>query len=53
MKEEIVGVDRGTSEKEIPDDGDTNQSGASFTHPIGVQESLDQLSELDFCQHLG
>ena len=37
MEEEIVGEDRGTSEKKIPDGGVTNQSGALFTCPIGVR----------------
>ena len=50
VKEEIVGEDRGTSKKEIPDGGITNRFGTLFTRPIVVRESLDRLDELDFCR---
>ena len=50
VKEEIVGEDRGASEKKISDVGVTNRFGALLTHPIGVRESLDRLDELDFCR---
>ena len=48
--EEIVGEDRGTSEKEIPNGGVTVRLGALFSCPIGVRESLDRLEEFDFCR---
>ena len=50
MKKEIVGDDRGTSAKKIPDGGVTNRSGALFTRPIGVRVPLERLEELDFCR---
>ena len=37
MEEEIVGEDRGTSTKEIPDGGVTDRFGALFTCPIGAR----------------
>ena len=49
-KEEIVGEDRETSEKRIPDGGVTDWFDALFTCPIGVRESLDRLDQLDFCR---
>ena len=50
VEEEIVGEDRGTSTKEIPDGGVTDRFGALFTCPIGVRESPDRFEELDFCR---
>ena len=47
MKKEIVGEDRGTSEK-VLDGGVTNRFGA--LRPIGVRVLLDRLEELDFCR---
>ena len=47
-KEEIVGEDRETSEKRIPDGGVTDWFDALFTCPIGARVSLDRLEELDF-----
>ena len=48
VKEEIIGEDRGTSGKEIPDGIDINRFGLLSTSPIGVRKSLDRLDELDF-----
>ena len=50
MKQEVVGENRGTTDKKIPDDGVTNRLGALFTRPIGVRVPLDRLDELDFCR---
>ena len=49
VEEEIVGEDRGTSAKEIPDGGVTDRFDALFTCPIGLRESLHRFEELDFC----
>ena len=48
MKKEIVGEDRGTSEKKVSDGGVTNRFSALFTRPIGVRVPLDRLEELEF-----
>ena len=50
MEEEIVGEDRGTSTKEIPDGGVTDRFGALFSCPIGMRESLNRLEAHDFCR---
>ena len=49
MKREIVGEDRGTSEKTIPDGGVTKRFGALLTRPLIVRVPLGRLEELDFC----
>ena len=50
LKEKIVGEDRGTSEKGIPDGGVTNRFAVLFTRPIGMRIPPDRLHELDFCR---
>ena len=50
VEEEIVGEDRGTSEKETRDSGVTDRFGALFSCPIGMRESLDRLEAHDFCR---
>ena len=37
VEEEIIGEDRGTCEKEIPDGGVTDRFGALFSCPFGVR----------------
>ena len=49
MKKEIVGEDRGISEK-TSDGGVTNRFGSLFTRPTGVLVPLDRLEKLDFCR---